>query len=321
MIRLNLNENPYIIPKLIREKINLGIRCINEYPSEMEDGVIQKISEKFGVNKLDILLTQGIDEAMDRLIQQFSKMRFVIFNPTFDGYISRLKANNQDYLLLKLDRSFKIRKVDIKLLTKNDFVILANPNNPTGNLFEDSIDVIRNYCGKLLIDETYFDFSNGKSYLNETDNRLFIFRSFSKAYSLAGLRLGWLCGDRQDVEAMKDKQWFCNINTISLIVLFNVLEQDYFKHNVAKILREKEHLMRSIDKLGFEVKKTKTNFFLIKHKNVKLLIAFLYKKGISVKDISSFGLDDHVRISVGLPKDNIILLKLLKIFKNSYEKK
>jgi histidinol-phosphate aminotransferase len=319
MIRLHLNENPFSLPKKIRREISFGLKNINEYPTGIEDEIIQKISKNFRVKNSNIILTQGIDEAIDRLIGQFKKMRFVIFVPTFDGYISRLEANTQKHKVLKLDQSFRIKEADIQRITKNDFVIIANPNNPTGNLFEDSIDKIKARCGKLLIDETYFDFSNGKSYLKECGGNLFVFRSFSKAYAAAGLRLGWLYGNKQDVLLMKNRQWFCNINYISLTILNYILESDYPKNYAIKILKEKERIFQSISKLGFDVKKTKTNFLLMRYNPARLLIDYLSKKGILVKDLSSLGLNNFIRISIGSLSNNDKLLRTLKQF--NYEKK
>ncbi|NWF57803.1 MAG: histidinol-phosphate aminotransferase family protein [Fischerella sp.] len=318
MIRLDLNENPYPLPACVKEAIYSAVDDCSRYPFGLEDGVIQKIASKFSVADSTVLLTQGIDEAIDRLIQQFREMRFVIFNPTFDAYIWRVKVNHQDHCLMSLDDSFRINESSINCITPNDFVILANPNNPTGHIFEDdAIQKVMQRCGKLLIDEAYIDFSDRESWVSRRLENMFVFRSFSKAFGLAGLRLGFVVGDANAVSEMRARQWCCNISSMSIEVLNQALEDDYYKINAAKVIQERERMVAAIAELGFDVVPTHTNFFLVKDDSNQLM-RYLQNKQLRVKDAALFGMYGYLRISLGNYESNNQLLTALKEFKFSH---
>ncbi|MCX7592407.1 MAG: histidinol-phosphate aminotransferase family protein [Fischerella sp.] len=318
MIRLDLNENPYPLPACVREAIYSAIDDCSRYPFGLENGIIQKIANKFSVADSNVLLTQGIDEAVDRLIQQFHQMRFVIFNPTFDAYIWRIKVNHQDHCIMSLDDSFRINESSIKHITPKDFVILANPNNPTGHIFDDdTIQKVMQRCGKLLIDEAYIDFSNHESWVTRRLENMFVFRSFSKAFGLAGLRLGFVVGDANAVSEMRARQWCCNISSISMKVLDKALEDDYYKINAAKVIQERERMVAAIAGLGFDVVPTHTNFFLVKDESNQLM-RYLQTKQLRVKDAALFGMYGYLRISLGDRESNNLLLAALKEFNFSH---
>ena len=166
IIKLDKNENPFLPPPYLMRNIKKAISKINIYPTDLYDKIIKLISKKFDIPSNRIYLSNGFDEAFDLLIDRFRNKRFVLFLPTFYGFIERLNLKNKKFKIFRLDKNFNIRKKDILSISKNDFVVLANPNNPTGNLFnKGSLESIFKRSGKILIDETYIDFSGSDSYL------------------------------------------------------------------------------------------------------------------------------------------------------------
>jgi histidinol-phosphate aminotransferase len=316
-VNLALNESPYEIPEALWEKLALAIHSTNRYPIDGEAPVIRKIAARFGIAESMVMLTQGIDEAVDRLIQQSSHLRFVVFTPGFDGYAARLEANHQHYRVIRLDESFNIRPRDLARLGRKDFVILANPGNPTGNLVSrETLAALADRCGGLLIDETYVDFSRHDHELKRIREHVFVFRSFSKSYALAGLRIGFLAGAPDAIRAMRSRQWFCNMNLFSLAAVDAALDHDYNRTAAARILAEKEKMVSAAESLGFRVIRTAANFFLIEDRS-GLLLEHLGQKNILVRDTSRFGLEGYLRVTAGSPESSRALINALREFQHS----
>jgi histidinol-phosphate/aromatic aminotransferase/cobyric acid decarboxylase-like protein len=319
-IDLSLNESHHQVPERIKAAIAASLNHLHEYPLSREAAVTAEVANFYGVAAPQVAITHGLDEALDRLIQRFSGMRFSYFAPAFIGYKVRLKLNKIDYQVIPLDERFAIPEDAFSRLGENDFVILANPNNPTGTVLDEAVlDRLQSQCGKLLIDEAYIDFSNARTRLDRLDDRIFVFRSLSKIFALAGLRLGFLFGTEANMAPFKNEQWFCNISIVALEAIHAILGDQFLSENAALVVQGREDMQCAATELGFDVRESFGNFILIRHPNNKHLIAFLDSHGIGVTDTVVFGLKNHVRISVGTAAENEALVEGLRRYASQFD--
>jgi histidinol-phosphate/aromatic aminotransferase/cobyric acid decarboxylase-like protein len=319
-IDLSLNESHHQVPERIKAAIAASLNHLHEYPLSREADVTAEVAKFYGVAAAQVAITHGLDEALDRLIQRFSGMRFSFLAPAFIGYKVRLKLNKIDYQVIPLDERFAIPEAAFSRLDEDDFVILANPNNPTGTVLDEGVlDRLQSQYGKLFIDEAYIDFSNARTRLDRLDDRIFVFRSLSKIFALAGLRLGFLFGTEANMAPIKNQQWFCNINIVALEAIHALLDDEFISENAALVVRGREDMQCAATELGFDVRESFGNFVLIRQPNNKHLIQFLDSLGIGVTDTSVFGLKDHVRISVGTTAENEGLVEGLRRYASQFD--
>lgn len=319
MISLAYNENPESVASGVKRGIGSAAERVNRYPFSTEIRVMQKLAIHFGYAQENLMLVRGIDECFDRISAEFASMRFVTAWPGFDGYRGRIKVNRLAHFEIGLTKDLMLKQEDLEQVTKNDFVVLANPSNPTGlALTAEQLDLLQKRAGKLLIDETYVDYSSfrGRS-LAYGDDRL-VFRSFSKSYGLAGLRLGVVFGQKAIIAAMKQRQWFCNVGVLDLHALEAAIENDHVREaHIRTTLHERRRVGQALRDLGHEVVPSEANFILVKNDGVEAASHFLARRGIQVKDASQFGLNNHIRISIGSEADNSRLLAVLAEYSNT----
>ncbi|WP_211472190.1 pyridoxal phosphate-dependent aminotransferase [Collimonas humicola] len=321
LIGLAYNENPEAVASGVKQGIGSALESVNRYPFATEIRVMQKLAGHFGHPQENLMLVRGIDECFDRISAEFSSMRFVTAWPGFDGYRGRIKVNRLTHFEIGLDADLALRQEDLEQVTKNDFVVLANPSNPTGlALRAEQLDLLQQRAGKLLIDETYVDYSSFRDRGLEYGSDRLIFRSFSKSYGLAGLRLGVVFGEAAIIAAMKQRQWFCNVGVLDLHALEAAIENDHVREaHIRTTLHERRRVELALRDLGYRVAPSEANFVLLGHEQVEAAAHFLALRGILVKDASQFGLGKHIRISIGSAADNSRLIAVLAEYSNIHK--
>jgi histidinol-phosphate aminotransferase len=300
----------------VQRELSKVVSALHRYPVGQEDTIIESLSRRWKLPSDRIMLTRGIDEATDRLIEEFANRRFRVIVPGFDAFPHRLNVKQRRHRTIRLDPSFKnISDQSIATLSEDTFVFLANPNNPTGvSLSQPSLRAVMESGTGLLIDETYFEFQDEASQLPATGER-FVYRSLSKCFSLAGLRLGVLIGPAAAIGSMRSRQWFCNIDAFALRAFELLFHSDLPDLLAKTIIEERERLTIEIADVGFHVKKTVTNFLLVEHPAADSLASFLRADGIVVRLTDSMGLPNHIRISIGRPTENRRVVANLKRFR------
>jgi histidinol-phosphate aminotransferase len=318
-INLNLNESHFQVPEGVKTAIAAALNRLHEYPIGLESKVIEEAAAFYGVSPAQLAITHGLDDALDQLIESFRDMRFSIFEPTFFAYKERLRLSKVRHQILRLDDHFAIPEDALSHLGKDDFVLLANPNNPTGTVFDETIiDQLQNNCGKILIDEAYIDFSGHQSRIGRIGDRTFVFRSLSKNFALAGLRLGFLLGSEANMAPIKNRQWFCNIGTVALEAIRAVLRDPFISEHAKLTVQGREQIQFAATELGFQVREGFGNFVLIRHPDSQHLVRFLDSQGICVTDTAVHGLDNHVRISLGTAAENGALVEGLRRYASQF---
>lgn len=305
-IRLQYNENPENVPENVTRAVLAGSKLLNRYPIDTEARVLQRLSNYFECPEEKLLLVRGIDECLDHLCREFADMRFATVWPGFDAFPQRVKLHGRKSHQIRLNADFKLPKANLSLLESSDFVLIANPANPTGStLSEDEKQILTSNAGWVLFDETYIDYAGGRFNRVEFQENVITYRSFSKSLGLAGARLGVMFGEPSILNRMKQKQLYCNVGVIDLHALEQALDDDSSRQkHVETTILERERLRKAIARTGALVYESFANFLLVKSNAHERLCDFLTSRGIYVKDASQFGIDDHVRISVGVQKEN-----------------
>lgn len=330
-VKLNANENPYGLPDKIIEEILRKAKKLeySRYPNANSMQLSEAVSAFWGLNKDNIIMGNGSDELIDYLIKAFSeKGRKVITTaPFFAMYKIYSIIHGSSFIQIPLGQSnFSLSEDKILEEAKKEdssIVFIAYPNAPTGNYFaEDKIIKIIEESGCLVVvDEAYYEFGK-KTFvplISRYDN-LVILRTFSKAYSLASLRMGYLLSNPEIINEVRKVKTPFNVNSFSQLAAQVVFEnKEVMKDSIEKIIRERERLIKRINKLpSFEAYPSMTNFVLVEagsKKNVDLVYNNLLKQGILVQTVFDpiFSTSRYfLRITVGDEGENDIFIKELE---------
>ncbi len=323
-IKLNQNESPFDLPNIIKKKIikTLTSGKWNIYPEFIPEKLLEKIASYYNLDKTNILLGNGSNEMIFTLFASTLEIgkKVIISQPTFTIYnliASNLNADIR-HIPLKFDFSYNIEKILKEVKTPRSVCIIANPNNPTGTYLtlEELKKIIKSSYGIVIIDEAYIHFG-GESVLkliNEYDN-LIVLRTFSKAFGLAGLRIGMLFSNKNIIKQLLKVKLPYNLNIFTLITLDTIFDNlSYVDFNIKLILEEKKKVGLELLKIeDLKVIPSAANFFLVKVKDSRWLFDRLLEFGILVRDVSYYPmLENCLRISIGNKKENEILIKALR---------
>ena len=296
----------------------------NRYPDNKHQELISLISKYRNINKDEIVLCNGTDELIDLVIRVFcepGKDKIITLNPTYGMYEVSAKINNIHNVKIDLDHKFQIDIEKVKShfddLTK--IIFITNPNNPTGNCFsEDSIiEIIKSFNGIVFIDEAYIDYSNNSllSKINVYQN-LIISQTFSKAMGLAGIRLGVGYSNNTLVGYLKKVKPPYNVNSLTEKKAIENIASSYLdKSQIKETILERNKLEKSLEDLPFikKVYPSDSNFLLVKVDNANKVYKHLLKNGIVVRNRSQIkGCEECLRITVGTPNQNNLLINVLK---------
>jgi histidinol-phosphate aminotransferase len=311
-VYLDANENPYPSP-------------YNRYPDPLQLKVKEKLSRIKNVSSDQIFLGNGSDEAIDLLIRAFCEPyrdSILITDPTYGMYAVCAGVNAVNIQQVRLTANFDL-DLDAfpKIMdTTTKLIFLCSPNNPTGNLLnrQNILEILDRFYGLVVVDEAYVDFADDKSFIEELDRypNLVILQTFSKAWGLAGLRLGMAFASAEIISILNKIKYPYNVNIktqeLALEALDNVYKKDIW---VDEILTEREKLVKALTDVPVvqHIFPTDSNFILVKANNASSVYQYLAEKGIIVRDRSKVTLcADCLRITIGTPAENQILVEALK---------
>lgn len=334
LIDYSSNINLLGVPNSFYEGIKDAIGLINHYPDIQYRATKEAIINyhKVSIDNDNIILGNGAAEVLDLAI---STLRSIcIIAPSFSEYdISAKKYGLKiRYSYLNNDMTYNYKDILGKLKVC-DGIIIANPNNPNGNnIDKEKFKDILNYCEdndkRIIIDEAFIEFSGDKvkSFINEVCNykSLIIIRAITKYFALPGIRLGWaISSDKKILSELRDKQLPWNINTFAALSLKYLLEdKDYIEKSFKVNETEKEFLINGLREIGLfsKVFESNGNFLLCKLENVtdEEMFEFALNKGILIRKCGNYrGLDNSfIRLAVKSRENNIILLEMLRCFKD-----
>jgi len=311
-VYLDANENPYNAP-------------YNRYPDPLQWAVKAKIAEIKGVAPEMIFLGNGSDEPIDLIFRSFCEPgvdNVVSIDPTYGMYQVAADINNVEIHKVKLSLEYQFKAEDLlnaaNLYTKAIFI--CSPNNPTANLLDKAeiVKLLTEFDGLVVVDEAYIDFSPESSLLPDLDQypNLIVLQTFSKAWGMAGIRLGMAFAQPEIILIFNKVKYPYNINILTQQKALELLEKAPEKEEWVKlILEERDKMVRKLFKFPFVqvVYPSDANFVLVKMNDARGIYEYLTEKKIIVRDRSKIALcDDCLRITIGSPKENKKLRKALK---------
>lgn len=314
-IFLDANENPY---KSIA----------NRYPDPLQRQLKRTLAKIKGVEANQILLGNGSDEVLDLVFRAFCEPgqdEIILLPPTYGMYAVLAQLNNVKVNTVPLNESFQLDLERImKQVNGNTKVIfVCSPNNPTGNSIplEQIQNLLNQFSGLVVVDEAYVDFSTKGSAVRLLDDypNLMICQTFSKAYGLAGIRLGMGIADSKIIDYFNKIKPPYNINVLTQKTAYNSLnDQNTTKEHVKELLAERQKLEKELLNIDFvnKIYPSDANFLLIQVDNASKRYDQLLSLDIVVRNRSSLlGCENTLRITVGTPQENIRLINACKTIK------
>jgi histidinol-phosphate aminotransferase len=321
-LRLDFNESTIgCSPRVLTQLRSLDAETLARYPER--EPLESEVGDFLGLDAAQVLLTNGVDEAIHLLCSTYLEPgdEAIIVVPTFAMYAIFAQAEGARLVqvLSGENFAFPLEEVLSRISQRTRLIAVANPNNPTGAAV--ACDILLQVAraapqAAVLVDEAYFEFHQ-ETILNHTarPSNLFVARTFSKAYGLAGLRLGILAGDSGQMAMVRRSASPYNVNAVALAVLPEALrDQEYVKNYVAEVQHGRRLLERELLTLGLEYWSSRANFVLVRigpaHRE---FIQALRTRGILVRDRNSDpGCEGCVRLTVGSGEDVRTLIGALR---------
>ena len=315
-IFLDANENSFGSPLSVN---------YNRYPDPLQITIKEKIAEINNVKPSEIFVGNGSDEAIDLLFRIFCEPRrdnILICPPTYGMYEVSAEINDIKIKRINLTKDFQLdfAAIENAFDENTKLLFICSPNNPTGNSFakSDISNLAKNFGGIIVVDEAYIHFSGEDSMIAEINNlpNLVILQTFSKAWGLAGLRVGLAFANEEIVKLFNKVKPPYNISQIAQDAILKAFEnKTQVKEMIAEIISEREKLIENLSNLEIVTKNfpTDANFVLVKTIDAEKIYRFLIDEKIVVRNRNNVELcEGCLRITVGTPFENDTLIKSLK---------
>lgn len=323
LIKLNTNENPYPPAPGVRRLVSaVDTDKLRLYPDPDVKELVNALAAYHGVGGDMVFVGVGSDDVLAMSFMTFFNSDKPILFPaiTYSFYDVWAKLYKIKYETPALNEDFTINPRDY--IRPNGGVIIANPNAPTSVAMEpDAIEsiVASNRDSVVIIDEAYVDFGGG-SVLSLTDkyDNLLVVRTFSKSRSMAGMRIGYAVGNPELIKALNSVKGSFNSYTMSMLSIAlgteSLKDEEYFRTVIGKIINTREKTGSALERLGFKVLPSLTNFLFAAHESVPAVVIFeeLKKEKIYVRYFNKPVIDNYLRITIGTDEEMDIFLKCVK---------
>jgi len=325
-IKLASNENPLGPSPRAVQAIMDKVHGLHRYPDGSGHYLKTKLSEKFGLPVERIILGNGSNELIELIIRTFliPGEHVVQAFPTFLVYEKVVKGAGGVMTSVPLsDFRIDLAAVFKAITPETKIVFVNNPNNPTGAAVsrEEMIGFLNRVPDNVIValDEAYIEFVTDEGVaqgieLLSAHPLVFVLRTFSKLYGLAGLRIGYGFASEKIVDYMNRVRQPFNANSLAQAAAIAALDDSEFVSRTLQVIRDGiDYLYRSLDDMGLEYLPTQTNFFLIKvPQGGKEIYNLMLKQGVIVRAMDSYGLPEYIRINAGLPEENERFIETLK---------
>ncbi|AEM79399.1 histidinol-phosphate transaminase [Thermoanaerobacter wiegelii] len=322
--KMDANEAPFELPEEVIKNIQEIVKSsqVNVYPDPTAEKLKEELARYCKVEPTNIFVGNGSDEIIHLIMLAFvNKGDVVVYpHPSFAMYsvYSKIAGAVEIPVRLREDYTYDVGSfTEVIEKYRPKLVFLCNPNNPTGSVIEreDIIKIIQKSNGIVVVDEAYFEFYGNTivDVINEFEN-LIVLRTLSKAFGLAGLRVGYAVANENILKYLNLVKSPYNINSLSQAIALKVLRTGVLKERVNFILKERERLIKELTKIpGIKVYPSKTNFILVKFKDADYVYKGLLERGILVRDFSKVeGLEGALRITVSSKEANDYFINGLK---------
>ncbi len=312
MIFLDANENPFQTD-------------VNRYPDPQQLKLKSILSKQKNVPINQILLGNGSDEVLDLIFRAFcepAKDNIITLPPTYGmyGVLANLNDIENREVLLNSDFQPDLDEISRTADTRTKLLFICSPNNPTGNLISyKKIEwLLKNFNGLVVVDEAYIDFAKKESWIAKLEEfpNLIITQTLSKAYGMAGIRLGICFASAEIIAVLNKIKPPYNINILTQQRAIEQLQNfDEIQLEITTLIEERKQLLKALIKIKFieKIYPTEANFILIKVDDAEKRYNQLLEKGIVVRNRSSQPLcENTLRITIGMPAENEKLINILK---------
>jgi len=321
-LRLDFNESTIgCSPGVLVRLRSLDAEMLARYPER--EPVESEVADFLGLEAAQVLLTNGVDEAIHLLCSTYLEPgdEAIIVVPTFAMYaiFAHAEAANLIQILSGENFAFPLESLLSRISERTRLIAVANPNSPTGATV--ASDILLSVAraapqAAILVDEAYFEF-HGETMLSHSARpaNLFVARTFSKAYGLAGLRIGILAGDAGQISMVRRVASPYNVNAVALAVLPQALQdQAYMERYVAEVQRGRTELEQELRRRGLRYWPSRANFVLVRIGPAHAeFIRALRMRGILVRDRSADpGCEGCVRLTVGSEEHTRTLIRALR---------
>ncbi len=328
-IKLASNENPLGPPQSAVSAMTKVLMDSHRYPDGSAFHLTRKIAEIQGVEPGNIVLGNGSDDIIGLLTRAYLAPgdEAIMTLPSFLMYEIMVNSTGAASVFVPLADGTRAFDIDLdamleKITEKTRMIFLTNPNNPTGtvirkNTFEAFLSKVPAHVITVL-DEAYIEFATdpecmmGRDYVNG-EKPVVVLRTFSKAYGLAGLRVGYGIMPEDIALALHKVRMPFNVNSVAQAgALAALSDEGYLKQSLEVIHGGLSYLYGELDRMGFTYYRTQSNFFLIDVKrSADQVFELLLREGVIVRSMTSYGYPEFIRVTVGLPEENRRFIKAL----------
>jgi histidinol-phosphate aminotransferase len=312
MVFLDANENPFE-------------NGVNRYPDPYQNRLKSILSDIKDVPTQNMLLGNGSDEVLDLIFRMFCEPNVdnvIILPPTYGMYEVLANLNAIETIKVSLSGSFQPKVDEILSVTNSNskLLFLCSPNNPTGNSFNtnDVERLINEFQGIVVIDEAYIDFSKQQSWLKRLQEfpNLIVTQTLSKAYGMAGIRLGICYASTEIISVLNSIKPPYNVNELTQQkAIENLSKKELAKNQIADILKERDILITELKTINFVLKiyLSDANFLLIQVDDANKRYDQLINKRVVIRNrTNQHGCENCLRITVGTSEENRLLINTLK---------
>ncbi len=326
VIKLASNENPFGPSPKALEAIKKNLTSLNIYPDQHHHILREALSQKYSLTKENFIIGNGSDEIMLMIAQTFLSFgdEVIISSHTFSMYEFVTKLMDGVAIVADLKNfSYDLEAMQSKISKKTKLIFLCNPNNPTGTIFtSDQFEkFMRNVPEDVLVivDEAYSEFVDSSDFANTIDyvkrgRNVIVLKTFSKAYGLAGLRIGYAISTPKIIKTLNLVKMPFNVNRLAIFGAVEALKDIDFLEKVLKNnIEGKEYLYRELQKLKLQFLKTQANFIFIDvQRDCDEVFIELIRRGVIIRPLKTFGFPKAIRVSIGKKEQNEKFISSLK---------
>ena len=315
-LRLDTNTNVLGSNPAAEKYLKENSWDLNGYPNTYSDGLRGALAELYGLDTDNIIAGNGSDEMLDVVFKTFTNMgdNSVVPVPSYTLYDYFVRLNGGKAIEVDLTEDYQL---DVDAMVKQDakIAIMPSPNNPTGNCFrkKDIEEILSRFNGIVVVDEAYAEYSDDPfvKRVEEFDN-LVVLRTFSKAYAMAALRVGYAVTNKKLSDMMICVKIPYSLNMVSEgAAIAAVKDQDFVRRSVEMVREQRPKLDAGLRKLGFETFPSDSNFIMARSPiDHKVLVDGLKERGVLIRDFGSKRRTENcVRTTVGTEELNSLLLE------------
>lgn len=325
VVKLASNENPLGVSPKAKQAIKKNARLVNRYPDSNSFYLKRRLAKFYNLKPANFIIGNGSDELIDIIIKTFVEddESIVTSEVTFLEY--EIIANTANRKVIKAPLKYfryDLEAIKTRIDKKTKLVFIANPNNPTGTYvtkveLEDFLAFLPDQT-ILVLDEAYdtfvdvADFVSGLRYMDKKN--IIVLKTFSKAYGLAGLRVGSAIARPEFISFLEKARQPFNVNSLAQAAALAALDDKKFLQKSRKIILEgKDYLYDELKEMGLSYVPSVANFILLDTgKDGVAVFKEMLKFGVIVRDMQQYGLRNYIRVSIGTKRENERFIRVLK---------